>query len=200
MGGEVDILLGTQMVAKGHDFPGVTLVGVINADSTLNFPDFRSAERTFALLSQVAGRAGRGEKPGRVLIQTYAPDHYALICAAAHDYRRFYDQELAGRRELGYPPFGFLVNLVLSGNEAEKVARAAARLGDALAEAAGDVEVLGPAPCPLARLRGKSRHQILLKAASRTPLRRLLGELAAWRKPVPAGVALSVDVDPVDML
>ena len=200
MGGEVDILLGTQMVAKGHDFPGVTLVGVINADSTLNFPDFRSAERTFALLSQVAGRAGRGEKPGRVLIQTYAPDHYALICAAAHDYRRFYDQELAGRRELGYPPFGFLVNLVLSGNEAEKVARAAARLGDALAEAAGDVEVLGPAPCPLARLRGKSRHQILLKAASRMPLRRLLGELSAWRKPVPAGVALSVDVDPVDML
>ncbi|MEJ2202259.1 MAG: primosomal protein N', partial [Desulfuromonadaceae bacterium] len=102
---EIDILVGTQMVAKGHDFHGVTLVGVVNADSTLNFPDFRSGERTFALLTQVAGRAGRGEQPGRVLIQTYCPDHYALACAANHDYVAFYEQETAFRRELGYPPF-----------------------------------------------------------------------------------------------
>jgi primosomal protein N' (replication factor Y) len=197
---EVDLLLGTQMIAKGHDFPGVTLVGVINADTTLNFPDFRSAERAFALFSQVAGRAGRGERPGRVLIQTYAPEHYALTCAAAHDYRQFYELELAGRRELGYPPFGFLVNLVLAGNEAERVGRAALRLGEALAQAAGEVEVLGPAPCPLARLRGKSRQQILLKAAARLPLRQLLGQLATWRSAVPPGVKLTVDVDPVDML
>jgi primosomal protein N' (replication factor Y) len=198
--GEVDILVGTQMVAKGHDFPGVTLVGVIGADSTLNFPDFRSGERTFSLLSQVAGRAGRGEKPGRVFIQTYAPDHYALACAAAHDYRGFYDQEIACRRELRYPPFGFLVNLVLSGNDPARVSRAAQTLAEGLQRGAAEVEVLGPAPCPLARLRGKSRMQILLKAPRRLSLRRLLDRLADLQKGVSAGVRLAVDVDPVDML
>jgi primosomal protein N' (replication factor Y) len=197
---EIDILVGTQMVAKGHDFPRVTLVGVVGADSSLNLPDFRSAERTFALLSQVAGRAGRGERPGRVLIQTWSPDHYALICAAGHDYEGFYEQEIACRQSLGYPPFGYLVNLVLAGNEEPKVQRAAATLAEGLQRAAGEVEVLGPAPCPLARLRGKSRVQILLKAPERLPLRRLLAWLPELRKKVPSGVALAVDVDPVDML
>lgn len=199
-GREIDILVGTQMVAKGHDFHGVTLVGVVNADATLNFPDFRSAERTFALLTQVAGRAGRGELPGRVIIQTRNPDHYALACAASHDYRGFYEQEAAFRQELGYPPFGHLVNLVLSGNDGERVAAAAQELASALFQAAGDVEVLGPAPCPLAKLRGKSRIQILLKSPTRPSLRRLLARLPALRKKIPAGVALAVDVDPVDML
>jgi primosomal protein N' (replication factor Y) len=197
---EIDILVGTQMVAKGHDFPRVTLVGVVGADSSLNLPDFRSAERTFALLSQVAGRAGRGERPGRVLIQTWSPDHYALICAAGHDYEGFYQQEVVGRQALGYPPFGYLVNLVLVGNEEPKVQRAAAALADGLQRVGGAVEVLGPAPCPLARLRGKSRVQILLKATERLPMRRLLARLPELRKKIPAGVALAVDVDPVDML
>jgi len=196
---EIDILVGTQMVAKGHDFPRVTLVGVVAADNSLNLPDFRSAERTFALLSQVAGRAGRGERPGRVLIQTYAPEHYALICAAEHDYAGFYEQEVACRQVLEYPPFGFLVNLVLAGNEEAKVLRAAAALADGL-PGGEEVEVLGPAPCPLARLRGKSRVQILLKAPSRPPLRRLLARLPRLRRSIPAGVMLSIDVDPVDML
>ena len=198
--GEVDILIGTQMIAKGHDFPAVTLVGVIGADSTLNFPDFRSAERTFALLTQVAGRAGRGERPGRVLIQTYAPEHYALQCAAAHDYGAFYAEEAACRQELGYPPFGFLVNLVLSSLDPARVEKAAAALADSLQAAAPEVEVLGPAPCPLSRLRGKSRFQILLKAPQRLPLQRLLGRLDALRRTIPAAVALAVDVDPIDML
>jgi primosomal protein N' (replication factor Y) len=160
--GDLDILVGTQMVAKGHDFPRVTLVGVVGADSSLNLPDFRSAERTFALLCQVAGRAGRGETLGRVLIQTYSPEHYALVCAAGHDYEGFYEQEIACRQPLDYPPFGYLVNLVLSGNEEPQVQRAAAALADGLLRAGVGAEVLGPAPCPLARLRGKSRVQILL--------------------------------------
>ncbi len=198
---EIDILLGTQMVAKGHDFPGVTLVGVIGADSSLNFPDFRSAERTFALLTQVAGRAGRGERPGKVLIQTWAPDHYALACAARHDYEAFYREEIALRGELGYPPFGHLVNLVFSGLDAEKVNRAAGQIASALEEAAGGtVEVLGPAPCPLAKLRGKTRMQVLLKSPQRSALHRLLGYLVPLRRKIPAGTALAVDVDPLDML
>jgi len=198
--GAVDVLIGTQMVAKGLDFPGVTLVGVIQADSTLNFPDFRSAERTFSLLTQVAGRAGRGERPGRVLIQTYSPEHYALECAARHDYGDFYDQEIVFRQELGYPPFGYLVNLVLAGNDAGKVSASAQNLADALMEQSPDVDVLGPAPCPLARLRGKTRIQILLKSAERPSLRRLLLALPALKKTVVAGVSLAVDVDPMDML
>jgi len=198
--GAIDILLGTQMVAKGHDFPGVTLVGVINADQTLNFPDFRSAERTFALLTQVAGRAGRGAQSGRVLIQTWSPEHYAIACAARHDYAAFFEQEIVFRRELGYPPFGHLVNLVFSGLDGEKVARAANDLAGELQKRAGSVEILGPAPCPLARLRGKVRFQLLLKAEQRTPLRRALTVVEEKRRKVPAGVNLAIDVDPLDML
>jgi len=197
--GEIDILVGTQMVAKGHDFPGVTLVGVINADATLNFPDFRAAERTFSLLSQVAGRAGRGDRPGRVLIQTYAPEHYALTSAAEHDYQRFFADEAAFRRELGYPPFGWLVNLVLSGNDRQVVERAAQQVAGQLRHGSGRVEVLGPAPCLLPKLRGKWRQQILLKGNQRSDIRRRLAELPQVEKLVPRGVALVVDIDPVDM-
>ncbi|HKI51882.1 MAG TPA: primosomal protein N', partial [Geothermobacteraceae bacterium] len=197
--GEVDILVGTQMVAKGHDFPGVTLVGVVNADATLNFPDFRAAERTFSLLSQVAGRAGRGEQPGRVLIQTYAPEHYALTSAAAHDYQGFFAEETTFRRELGYPPFGWLVNLVLSGNNQQAVERTAQRIAGQLRQGAGRVEVLGPASCLLPKLRGKWRQQVLLKGAQRSDVRRRLAILPQIEKLVPRGVSLVVDVDPVDM-
>lgn len=198
--GDIDILLGTQMVAKGHDFPGVTLVGVIGADAGLNFPDFRSAERTFALLTQVSGRAGRGTQPGRVLIQTHCPTHHAVACAAQHDYLGFYDQEMAFRRELGYPPFGHLVNLVLAGSEPKVVEHHAQLLAQHLIRHAGPVEVLGPAPCPLHRLRGKTRTQILLKAAARSPLHLLLAQVDLWRAKLPRSLSLIVDIDPLDML
>ncbi len=197
----IDILLGTQMVAKGHDFPGVTLVGVVNADSALNFPDFRAAERTFSLLAQVAGRAGRGEQPGRVLIQTYDPGHYVLNCVAGHDYRSFYDEELNLREVLGYPPFGHLVNCLIAGNDEQRVMAAAEQLAQAWQDLANGipVEILGPAPCPLSRLRGKWRRQILLKSTNRLALRHLLRHFDRLRKEVPAGVSALIDVDPVDM-
>jgi primosomal protein N' (replication factor Y) len=197
--GAFDILIGTQMIAKGHDFSAVTLVGVINADSALNLPDFRSAERVFALLSQAAGRAGRGERAGRVLIQTYTPDHYALAFVARHDYHGFAAVELPQRQALGYPPFGHLVNLVISGNDAVQVAAAAGDLAGGLDRQPGEVEVLGPAPCLLQKLRGRSRVQILLKAAQRQALRRLLDGVVAGCR-LPAGVTLTVDVDPIDMM
>jgi primosomal protein N' (replication factor Y) (superfamily II helicase) len=197
--GEIDILVGTQMVAKGHDFPGVTLVGVVNADATLNFPDFRAAERTFSLLSQVAGRAGRGDAPGKVLIQTFAPEHYALEHVATHDYRAFFRAELDFRRELGYPPFGSLVNLVLAGNQQQLVEQTARMVANRFSSGAGRIEVLGPVPCLLPKLRGKWRQQILLKGADRGDLRRRLARLSEVEKTVPRGVSLSVDIDPVDM-
>ncbi len=201
-GRAIDVLVGTQMVAKGLDFPGVTLVGVVQADNLLNLPDFRAAERAFTLLTQVAGRAGRGELPGRVFVQTYAPEHFALACCVRHDYEGFAQEELRLRQELGYPPFGFLVNCVFSGAVREQVEAAAAGLAEELLEPAVKlgVEVLGPAPCPLARLRGKSRYQVLLKSPSRPPLRHLLTRLPLLRRALPGKVALTVDVDPMDML
>ena len=196
---EIDVLIGTQMVAKGHDFPAVTLVGVLNADTALNLPDFRSAERVFSLLSQVAGRAGRGDRPGRVLIQTYAVDNYALDYVTRHDFRGFAELELTQRQALAYPPFGHLVNLVLSGNDATRLKATAEQLSVELARAEADVEVLGPAPCLLARLRNRHRMQILLKAKQRDPLRREITLLGRLKKGLPPGVQLTVDIDPVDM-
>jgi primosomal protein N' (replication factor Y) len=197
--GAFDILIGTQMVAKGHDFSAVTLVGVISADSALNLPDFRSAERVFALLSQAAGRAGRGARPGRVLIQTWSPDHYALEFVARHDYHGFAAVELAQRQALDYPPFGHLANLVLAGDDAAQVAAAAELLAAGLSRSLGGVELLGPAPCLLQKLRGRSRMQLLLKAAQRPALRRLLDRVVAGSR-LPGGVTLTVDVDPLDMM
>jgi primosomal protein N' (replication factor Y) len=196
---EIDVLIGTQMIAKGHDFPAVTLVGVLNADTALNLPDFRSAERVFSLLSQVAGRAGRGDRPGRVLIQTYAVDNYALDFVARHDYQGFAALELSQRQVLAYPPFGYLVNLVLSGNDETSVNRAAEQISVNLTSGKIEAEVLGPAPCLLPRLRNKHRVQILLKAKEREPLRRQIEQLQRLRTQLPAGVVLTVDVDPVDM-
>jgi primosomal protein N' (replication factor Y) len=200
--GEIDVLIGTQMIAKGHDFPAVTLVGVLNADTALNLPDFRSAERVFSLLSQVAGRAGRGDRLGRVMIQTYAVDNYALDYVARHDYQGFAALELSQRQVLAYPPFGYLVNLVLSGNDEKKVHGTAEQLSANLSSGMTmdvDVEVLGPAPCLLPRLRNKHRVQILLKAKQREPLRRRIEQLGRLRSQLPAGIVLTVDVDPVDM-
>jgi primosomal protein N' (replication factor Y) len=201
--GSIDILVGTQMIAKGHDFPGVTLVGVVSADATLNLPDFRSAERTFQLITQVMGRAGRGDAPGRVVVQSLAPDHYAITRAATHDFAGFYAEELEYRREAGYPPFAHLAALIFSGNSAaavEKGAEAAAALLRTIRqELRCRVEVLGPAAPPLAKVRGRYRWQILLKSTGRTDLHRLL---AAFKGKVqlPAVVRLAIDVDPVDLL
>jgi len=196
LAGEIDILVGTQMIAKGHDFPGVALVGVLASDAVLNLPDFRAAERAFSLLTQVAGRAGR-TGGGQVLIQTYSPDHYALESAAAQDYARFYAQEILFRQELGYPPAGHLANLVFSGIGEKKVQQVADAFSAYLFEAGTQVEILGPSPCPLFRLRGKNRIQILLKAEKRPQLRRLLDYAEGWKLPV--GISLTVDVDPIDM-
>ena len=195
----IDILVGTQMIAKGHDFPGVALVGVLGADSLLNFPDFRAAERGFGLLTQVAGRAGR-TGGGRVFIETHNPEHYALSCAAEHDFKTFYEQERAFREELGYPPLGYLANLVLADNDRARVARAAEQLAGDARRCAGAVEVLGPSPCPLMKLRGKNRYQILLKSAERPPLRHLLQALDNGIAGLPRQVAVAIDVDPLDMM
>ncbi|WP_321532833.1 primosomal protein N' [uncultured Desulfuromonas sp.] len=197
--GEVDILVGTQMIAKGHDFGAVTLVGILDADAALNFPDFRAAERSFCLLAQVAGRAGRGEVCGEVLVQTYAPDSPVLECAVTHDYRHFVALELPMRQLLLYPPFGYLVNLVVSGLDRPVVEGCAQRLAERLMSAQ-DMEVLGPAPCPLFRLRNRYRMQILLKAPTRSALRRVLNESSQWRSIFPATTSLAIDVDPADMM
>lgn len=200
--GSADILVGTQMIAKGHDFPEVTLVGVVNAEASLGMPDFRAAERTFQLLSQVIGRAGRGENPGRVVVQALDPEHYAIRSAAEHDAAGFYRQELEFRREAGYPPFTYLAAFALSGlseqtvsDQADSTARTLAQLKSELKVR---VEILGPAPSPIYRLRNRFRRQILLKATNRGDLHRLL---TSWRQRAAAStVRISVDMDPVDMM
>jgi primosomal protein N' (replication factor Y) (superfamily II helicase) len=201
--GSIDILVGTQMIAKGHDFPGVTLVGVISADATLNIPDFRSAERTFQLLSQVMGRAGRGDAPGRVLIQTLNPGHYAVSRAAAHDFEGFYAEELAFRQEAGYPPFAHLATLLLSGTADRAVEQGGVTATQILRgvkkELRSRVEILGPVVAPLGKVRGRYRRQILLKSAVRADLHRLLA-VARGRLALPSTVRLAIDIDPVEML
>jgi primosomal protein N' (replication factor Y) len=205
--GEIDILVGTQMVTKGFDFPGVTLVGVILADVALNLPDFRSAERTFQLLTQVAGRAGRGERPGRVLIQTYAPGHYSIRAARDQDYERFMRRELTLRRELGYPPFVRLAMVRIEGEDSPAAARIAADAAGALKRAAasagaGAIRVLGPAPAPIERLRGRYRFQVMVKSAALQEMRAALGAMRAALAPqaARAAVRLAIDIDPLSML
>ncbi len=198
-----NILIGTQMVAKGLDFPDVTLVGVINADTALHRPDFRAAERTFQLLTQVAGRAGRGEQPGEVLVQTYNPTHYAIIAAAGQDYERFAAQECEYRRELAYPPFGRLTSLLTADTDEAAASDRADRLAAALQEAAtrdGDaVEILGPAPAPLWKLRGTYRHFVLAKAETAEMLRGVVSKALA-ALPAKDRRCIAVDADPVDMM
>jgi primosomal protein N' (replication factor Y) len=202
--GELDMLVGTQMIAKGHDFPNVTLVGVVSVDAGLALPDFRSAERAFQLITQVAGRAGRGDLPGRVLIQTYHPHHYALRHACAQDFDAFFDEEINYRKNLSYPPFVALASLLVHGEDLTRVQATAAELRRALDEANAErhVRVLGPAPAPLARLRGEHRVQILLKSRSRPRLRTLiemaLGEAA--RIPGCDVGSVNVEIDPVNLM
>ena len=202
--GEAEILLGTQMVAKGLDFPNVTLVGVVNADTQLHLPDFRSAERTFQLLSQVAGRAGRGDRPGRVYFQTANPDTPALVAAAAHDYRTFFEEEFAVRAEVGWPPHKRLVNLMVDGKSESTVRRWITQLGEALrreVERRGlQVDLLGPAPQPVSRLKGQYRWHITLRGARPAELKHLARLAISRAESGLKGARLAVDVDPVSLL
>lgn len=216
--GRVDVLLGTQMVAKGHDFPGVTLVGVVNADAGLSLPDFRAAERTFHLLAQVAGRAGRGQTPGDVYIQTACPEHYAIAFAAAQDFPGFYARESELRRSLQYPPFARLTQITGLGPDRSDLREAMEAVESVLrgtgggrrpaakpAEPATDgaaavLRVLGPAPSPIPRLRGRFRDQILLKGTLGTEAKHALLERLENLAKARPGVEFQVDVDPVHML
>jgi primosomal protein N' (replication factor Y) len=196
---ELDVLVGTQMVTKGHDLPEVTLVGVLNADSALSLPDFRAAERTFQLLVQVAGRAGRGDRPGNVLIQTYQPDHPAIVLAARHDVAAFLDRELDARRELRYPPFSRLALVRVDAVDEREAERAAAFLADLAGRACKhEADILGPAPAPLIRLRNRFRYRFMVRSATRAPLRAAL--LAVARAPDNRRVRVAIDVDPMSML
>jgi primosomal protein N' (replication factor Y) len=197
---EADILIGTQMVAKGFDFPHVTLVGIITADTSLNLPDFRAAERTFQLLTQVAGRAGRGETPGEVILQTFAPQHFAIQAAAEHNYVRFYPEEIRAREELRYPPFASLARFVTSDSQEEAARGKIYSVREVLARpaAAAGIEVLGPTAAPLARLNGKYRWHLLLKSREDAALQALLSEAVSLLRRRIAGWTL--DVDPLSLM
>ncbi|HEX7664084.1 MAG TPA: primosomal protein N' [Polyangiaceae bacterium] len=201
---EVDILVGTQMVTKGHDLPHVTLVGVINADAALSIPDFRAAERTFHLLVQVAGRAGRGDTAGKVLVQTYDPQHPAISYATKHDVLGFLERELMDRKELQYPPYtrAALVRVdAIDEAEARETATRLAQIArDAAAKETCGVHILGPAPAPLARLRARYRFRIMLRCEERLPLRRVLLAVERSRHSFPRSVRTGIDVDPVQLL
>lgn len=200
--GALNILVGTQMLAKGHDFQRVTLVGVVSADSSLSLPDFRAAERTFQLLTQVAGRAGRGELPGRVLIQTFYPEHYAIQDAVRQDYVSFYERELHFRRMMAYPPFMSLANVIVRDSNPENAIRWSRRLSEYFSphEEKG-VRVLGPASAPLARLKKEHRYQFLLKSPKRSVLTKLLsGAITFCEANEIPGTAVLVDMDPLSLL
>lgn len=200
--GAIDILIGTQMVAKGLDVPGVTLVGVVNADTTLLLPDFRAAERTFQLLYQVAGRAGRGDLPGEVIVQSHCPEHYAVRLSALQDFSAFARREMSLRQRFGYPPYTFMIRVVFSGPAGDKVVRSAEEFGVLAKAAAGkDMTVLGPAPCPFGRLKGFYRWHIILKGKQgqvvRDACREVLRRFTGRRFP---GVRIAVDAAPQSML
>ncbi len=204
--GEFRILLGTQMVAKGLDFPKVTLVGVISADTELLFPDFRAGERTFQLLTQVAGRAGRKDRKGEVIIQTYSPDHYSLYYAKNHDFLSFYKAEMADRRGLSYPPYSRIINMLFRGPEEQSVKRVAEKLGS-LIQASGAFKMLGPAAATLSKLQGDYRYQILFMSLKQSDFggqemkNAIRSALAAFKQKHRAKkVHISIDVDPVSIL
>ncbi|HEV7475546.1 MAG TPA: primosomal protein N' [Pyrinomonadaceae bacterium] len=201
--GEIDLLVGTQILAKGHDFPNVTLVGVVSVDAGMALPDFRAAERTFQLLTQVAGRAGRGRRPGKVLIQTYHPYHYALRHASAQDYSGFYQEEIRHRQNHTYPPFVALASLLVHGPDLVRVRSDALELRQELDRANTDraVRILGPAPAPLARLKGEFRVQLLMKCRNRRELRRIIDDaLKALSERKINLRSINVEIDPVSIM
>jgi primosomal protein N' (replication factor Y) len=199
--GDYDVLVGTQMIAKGHDIPNVTLVGIVSADIGLGMPDFRAAERTFQLLTQAAGRAGRGDLAGTVLIQTVNPEHYAVRFAAAQDYQLFYEKEIQFRRLMRYPPYSALANVLVRSERQEQALAMSAELGQLLDPPPEGLKVLGPAEAPVPRLRNEFRYQLLLKAASRKRLNEVLQTLQRhgvdrkWN-----ATALVIDVDPMTLM
>jgi primosomal protein N' (replication factor Y) len=198
--GLIHILLGTQMIAKGLDFPNVTLVGVVNADTALHMPDFRAAERTFQLVAQVAGRTGRGERPGLVLVQTCAPDVPAIAHATRHDYEGFVATELPERQRLGMPPFGRLVRVIARGPDEPVVRDTIEAVAAAFRAAApATVRVAGPAPAPVLKIRNLYRYHLRLVCPTPRPLQDLL-RAAGSAVPLPQGVELAIDVDPMGML
>jgi len=199
--GDIHILLGTQMIAKGLDFPNVTLVGVISADTTLNLPDFRAGERTFQLISQVAGRAGRGTKGGRVIVQSFNPGHYSITYAAAHDYEGFAKKELEHRRLLKYPPFGKLTRIIFRSTVESKAEEKSAIIARELREAENnkELEILGPSPAPITKINNQYRWHILLKAQGHQRIHHALHRIAASLKPSKS-VQVLVDVDPYMMI
>ena len=212
---EIDILIGTQMVSKGLDFPNVTLVGVIAADTSLNLPDFRASEQTFSLLTQVAGRSGRAELEGKVVIQTYMPDHYCISAAQNHDYLGFYAQEVEARGALRYPPFSHVGTLLLRGTDEKQVEEAAHAVRDQLQvwqtdralaaqldEREADVDILGPAPAPLSKIEGKFRWHFLLRSSSVARISQLLKHLTD-EPPVAIksnAIEFVIDIDPTSIL
>ncbi len=207
--GRIEILVGTQMITKGHDYPALTVVGVIWADMSLSFPDFRAGERTFQLLTQVAGRSGRGDIRGKVILQTYSPDHPIIMFAKDQDYEAFYAWEIKQRKELGYPPFSVITIIRFVGRKEESVSRVAddirlkaLEIFESFSELKKDIKLLGPAPCPYSRLRGKYRWQILLKAKRKDSMDRFLRILFSefLREGRSGSVRIQVDVDPVNIL
>jgi len=205
--GKIDILVGTQMIVKGHDFPNVTFVGVVSADTSLHFPDFRSSERTFQLLTQVAGRAGRGEVLGEVIIQTFNPDHYSILKAKDHDFIGFYQEECQFRKALDYPPFSRLINFRLTGNSekgTETMAEELGKVGRTLLKKKylKGMEILGPSAAPFTKMKGKFRWQMLVKGKSSQALHRFAQELGSHMEAQTKGrgVHLDIDVDPIFIL
>ena len=194
-------LIGTQMLSKGHHFPNVTLTAVLSADSILGYPDFRSAEKTFYLLTQVAGRAGRGTKRGQVLIQTAFPQHYAIQHALRHDYEAFFESEIQFRRTFHYPPVTAMIAILFRGEKLPDVERAALDCGQRLEEAIqplAQTRIQGPAPAPLARIKGVWRYQILLRSPHRAALRKAVEGVMVGKKF--KGVDVAIDVDPINIL
>jgi primosomal protein N' (replication factor Y) len=206
---KIDILVGTQMITKGYDFPNVTLVGVVSADLSLGFPDFRAGERTFQLLSQVAGRAGRGETKGRVVIQTFNPGHYAIVAAKNHDYEFFFQKEKDLREQLTYPPFSYLACLRFQGNDRKNTEEGAQEIGietramlKKWPKRGKEIYLLGPAEAPISKIKGKYRWQILIKSRSTELLHYLLKEVETLSARIlrKRGVSMIIDVDPYQML
>ncbi|MFP3982967.1 MAG: primosomal protein N' [Desulfurivibrionaceae bacterium] len=201
---EIDILVGTQMISKGHHFPDITLVGVLWADAGLGLPDFKAGERTFQLLTQVTGRAGRGEKKGRVIIQTHQPGHYAITCAREHDYHKFYRTELEMRQRFQFPPYSRLACLTLAGKKEETVKEAATQTADLIKKKKNteELSLLGPVPSPLSKIKGRYRWQVLLKSRSHQELHRICEQLTAYPPSLlrSRSVSLTVDIDPENML
>ncbi len=200
--GETQVLIGTQMVAKGLDFPNVTTVGVLAADMILNLPDYTAAERTFQLLTQVAGRAGRGEKPGRVIVQTYNPEHYSIVAAQNHDYGSFYEKEIQMRELMGYPPFSFMVRILVSDYEADGLLAELGRVAEQLQLRYPALEFLGPSEAPISMVRRRHRFHLILKGTSLD----LLREAAEYGKKMMTlsrkskTLRFLIDVEPVSVL